>query len=174
MLNLQNGSEKQKMPNIHGWICAVVSRFRFHIRRQTKNVRQCLPKIWKFYNGVSISNIGQSLGNYGQPVTNVKNWAIIFTTSVAEWNCNVTVAEWYKRQKQTVLDLWPRMVQWLAFQTVKRKAGDRVTSWLLLTFFFFNSFFKLDRFFFSLCERYPCPYRMWSCMQASDAYFFTW
>ena len=32
MLNLQNGSEERKMPNIHGWICAVVSRFRFHIR----------------------------------------------------------------------------------------------------------------------------------------------
>ena len=136
MLNLQNGSEERKMPNIHGWICAVVSRFRFHIRHQTKHVRQCLPKIWQIYNGVSILNIGQSLGNDGQPVTNVKNWAIIFTTSVAEWNCNVTVAEWYKRQKQTALDLWPRMVQWLAFQTVKRKAGDRVTSWLLLTFFF--------------------------------------
>ena len=56
-----------------------------------KHVRQCLPK-----NGVSILNIGQSLGNDGLPVTNVKNWDIIFITSVVEWNCNVTVAEWYK------------------------------------------------------------------------------
>ena len=32
------------MPHIHGWIFAVVSRFRFHIRHQTKHVRQCLPK----------------------------------------------------------------------------------------------------------------------------------
>ena len=31
----------------------------------------------------------------------------------------------------------PRMVQWLAFQTVKRKAGDRVSSWILLTVFFY-------------------------------------
>ena len=37
---------------------------------------------------------------------------------------------------------------WIAFQTVKRKAGDRVSSWMFLTFFF-TSFFKLDRFFFS-------------------------
>ena len=62
MLNLQNGSEERKMPNIHGWICAVVSRFRFHIRHQTKHVRQCLPKICQFYNGVSIFNVGESLG----------------------------------------------------------------------------------------------------------------
>ena len=73
MLNLHNVSEERKMPNVHGWICAVVSRFRFHIRHQTKHVRQCLPKICQFYNGVSILNIGQSLGNDGPPVTNVKN-----------------------------------------------------------------------------------------------------
>ena len=79
-------SDERKMPNIHGWICAVVSRFRFHIRHQTKHVRQCLPKICHFYNGVSILNIGQSLGNDGLPVTNVKNWELIFITSVVEWN----------------------------------------------------------------------------------------
>ena len=70
------------MPNIHGWICVVVSRFSFHIRHQTKHFRQCLPKICQFYDGVSILNIGQSLGNDGLPVTNVKNCDIIFTTSV--------------------------------------------------------------------------------------------
>ena len=48
------------MPYIHGWICAVVSRFRLHIPHQTEDVRQCLPKICQFYNGVSILNIGQS------------------------------------------------------------------------------------------------------------------
>ena len=37
MLNLQNVSEERKMPNIHGWICAVVSRFRFHIPHQLSN-----------------------------------------------------------------------------------------------------------------------------------------
>ena len=148
MLNLQNGSEERKMPDIHGSICALVSRFRFHIRHQTKHAslsesfiscqihglkwdvkppkrirvtedakylrldlfcRVTFPvshsplnktRSWKncqFYNGVSILNIGQSLGNDWLPVTNVKNWDIIFTTSVVEWNCNVTVAEWYKR-----------------------------------------------------------------------------
>ena len=35
--SLQNVSEKRKMPNIHGWICAVVSRFRFHIPHQLSN-----------------------------------------------------------------------------------------------------------------------------------------
>ena len=61
------------MPNIHGSICAVASRFRFHIRHETKHVRQCLPKNCQFYNGVSILNIGQNLGNDGLPVTNVEN-----------------------------------------------------------------------------------------------------
>ena len=61
------------MPNIHGLIYAAVPRFRFHIRHQTKHVRRCLPKICQFYNVVSILNIGQSLGNDGLPVTNVKN-----------------------------------------------------------------------------------------------------
>ena len=73
MLNLQNGSEERKMPNIHRWIYAVVSRFRFHIRHQTKHFRQCLPKVCQFYNVVSILNIEQSPGNDGLPVTNVKN-----------------------------------------------------------------------------------------------------
>ena len=173
MLNLQNGSEEQNMTNIHGSIYAVVPRFRFHIRHQTKHVRQCLPKICQFYNVVSILNIGQSLGNDWLPVKNVKNWDVIFTTSVVEWNCNVTVAEWYKCWKCTFLGLWSR---WSNGQVFILSSGRpeiesrRGCCWLS----FFTSFFKLDRFFFSLCERYPCPYRMWSCIQASDAYFFTW
>ena len=64
---------KRIMPNIYGWICAVVSRFRFHLLHQTKHVRQCLPQICQFYNCVSILNIGQGLGNDGLPFTNVKN-----------------------------------------------------------------------------------------------------
>ena len=149
MLNLQNGSEERKMPNIHHWICAVVSRFRFHIRHQTKHVRQCLPRMRQFYNDVSILIIGQSLGNDGPPGINVKNWGIIFTTSVVEVNCNFTVAEWYEGLKYTPLEMWLGMIHWLAFQTVKRKAGDRVTSWILLIFFFY--FFLLTGSIFSLC-----------------------
>ena len=37
MLNLQNVSEERKMPSIHGWICTVVSSFRFHIPHQLSN-----------------------------------------------------------------------------------------------------------------------------------------
>ena len=73
MLNLQNGSEEQKMPNIHRWICAIMSHFRFHIPLHRKRVCQCLPRICQFYNGVSILNIKQSLRNEGLPFTNVKN-----------------------------------------------------------------------------------------------------
>ena len=64
MLNLQNVSEERKMPNIHGWICTVVSRFRFHIRHQTKHLSSMFTK------NLSIL---QSLWNDGLPVTNVKN-----------------------------------------------------------------------------------------------------
>ena len=72
-----------------------VSGFTFAIKQNRfVNVYQ---KICQFYNGVSILNIGQSLGNNGLPVTNLRNWDIIFTISVVEWNCNVTVAEWYQR-----------------------------------------------------------------------------
>ena len=38
--------------------CVSMSRFRFHFPHKIKHVRQCLPQIYQFYNGISILNIG--------------------------------------------------------------------------------------------------------------------
>ena len=44
----------------HGCVCSVVSLIGFHFPHKTKQVRQSLPRICQFYNGVSILIISVS------------------------------------------------------------------------------------------------------------------
>ena len=62
---------------------------------------------------------------------------------------------------------------WLAFQTLKRKARDRVMSWMLLTFFF-TSFFKLDRFFFLYVKDSLVHIECEAVFRPRMPIFFTW